>query len=235
MSISLFGSCRINNVENSNNLNNLLNYTHTTKEVIQLIQFLKGEKEILPPYNKLCFRTPIIFPEKEIYFNLMFNKLFLDTDIFIIEICSKKLYIHNEYYLHHLCVDSRFKEWNVNTPGDILNEFKIVNQTDEEITNDIIYIKNLLMPKKIVIVSHYNSKVNDIPFEERNNLIVLLTKICSDNNILFINPTEALNMFSQNEIMSHDLGHYSDFGLNQFSLFLNNYIKTYITSIHNES
>jgi hypothetical protein len=66
MSVTLFGSCRINNVENSNNLNNLLNYTHSTKEVIQLIQFLKGEKDIPHPYDKLCFRTPIIFPEKEI-------------------------------------------------------------------------------------------------------------------------------------------------------------------------
>lgn len=34
MLITLFGSCRINNILNNNNLNNLLNYTHSTKEVI---------------------------------------------------------------------------------------------------------------------------------------------------------------------------------------------------------
>lgn len=42
MTITLFGSCRINHILNHNNLNNILNYTHSTKEVIQLIKFLKG-------------------------------------------------------------------------------------------------------------------------------------------------------------------------------------------------
>ena len=39
MSITLFGTCRINNINYNNNLNNLLNYSHSTKEVIQFIKF----------------------------------------------------------------------------------------------------------------------------------------------------------------------------------------------------
>ena len=37
MSITLFGSCRLNKIYNHNNLNNLINYSHSTKEVIQFI------------------------------------------------------------------------------------------------------------------------------------------------------------------------------------------------------
>lgn len=49
MSITLFGTCRLNKTYNHNNLNNLVNYCHSTKEVIQFIQFLKGELIIPPP------------------------------------------------------------------------------------------------------------------------------------------------------------------------------------------
>ena len=59
MSITLFGTCRLNKIYNHNNLNNLINYSHSTKEVIQFIKFLKGELSIPKPYNKLCFRTGI--------------------------------------------------------------------------------------------------------------------------------------------------------------------------------
>jgi len=56
MSITLFGTCRLNNISNHNNLNNIINYTHSTKEVIQFIKFLKGELNIPPPYNKLNYQ-----------------------------------------------------------------------------------------------------------------------------------------------------------------------------------
>lgn len=59
MSLTLFGTCRITNMQKNNNLNNLITYTHSTKEVIQFIKFLTGELCIPPPYNKFCFRTGI--------------------------------------------------------------------------------------------------------------------------------------------------------------------------------
>ena len=67
---------------------------------------MKGELTIPNPYNKLCFRTAIC-DNKYIDYNDIYNKLFIDTDIFIIEICSNKKYMHNGFYLHHLCVDKR--------------------------------------------------------------------------------------------------------------------------------
>jgi hypothetical protein len=226
MSITLFGTCRLNRVNNHNNLNNLITYTHSTKEVIQYIKFLKGELFIPVPYNNLCFRTAI-GENKYINYNDIYNKMFIDTDIFIIEICSNKKYIHNNFYLHHLCVDTRcnfgFLE---RTPREILDNFTIEKQDDEEIENDILEIQKMLYPKKIIIVSHYNSKQNGEYIYSRNHLINLLDNICKKYNIPFINPTTVLSNFTQEQIMSNDLGHYTDIGVCEFTKYLNNYLTT---------
>ena len=222
MSITLFGTCRINEINDHNNLNNMLNYTHTTKEIIQFIKFLTGEINIPNPYNKLCFRTAIC-GNKFIDYNDTYNKLFIDTDIFIIEICSNKKYIHNDFYLHHLCVDKRFIAYNNNTPHEILNNFIIEKQSDEEIENDILEIQKLLYPKKIIIVSHYNSKQNGEYINSRNHLINLLDCICKKYDIPFINPTVVLANYSQEQVMAPDLGHYNYFGIDEFSKYVNNF------------
>ena len=225
MSITLFGTCRLNQVNNHNDLNNLINYTHSTKEVIQYIKFLKGELIIPVPYNKFCFRTAIC-ENKYINHNDVYNKMFIDTDIFVIEICSNKKYIHNGFYLHHLCVDKRFSDYNKNTPHEILNNFTIEKQSDDEIENEILEIQKMLYPKKIIIVSHYNSKQNGEYIHSRNNLIILLDIICKKYNIAFINPTNVLSNFTQEQVISNDLGHYNDIGICEFTKYLNNYLKS---------
>lgn len=223
MTITLFGSCRINHILNHNNLNNILNYTHSTKEVIQLIKFLKGELVIPEPYNKLCFRTAIT-ENKSIHHKDIYNKLFVNTDVFIIEICSSKKYIHNNFYLHHLCVDKRHSKWHKYTPIEILNDFIIEKQSDKEIENDILEIQKMLYPKKIIIVSHYNAKKNGQYINSRNHLIHLLDNICKKYNITFINPTIVLSNYTQQQVLGSDLGHYTEIGKKQFSKYMNNYL-----------
>jgi hypothetical protein len=226
MSITLFGTCRLDRIYNHNNLNNLINYTHSTKEVIQFIKFLKGELNIPSPYNKCCFRTAIC-ENKFIDYNDTYNKLFNDTDIFIIEICSNKKYIYNNFYLHHLCVDKKHIKYNENTPIEILYNHTIEKQNDEEIENDILKIQKMLYPKKIIIVSHYNSKKNGEYINSRNNLIILLNNICNKYDIPFINPRIVLSQHKQEEIMIDDLGHYTEFGISKFSNYVNNiFLKT---------
>ena len=82
------------------------------------------------------FSNGLLDYKKFIDYNDTYNKLFIDTDIFIIEICSNKKYIHNDFYLHHLCVDKRYIDGNKNTPHEILNNFIIEKQSDEEIENE---------------------------------------------------------------------------------------------------
>jgi len=225
--VTIFGTCRFNKVQYNTNLNELISYTHTTKEVLQLISFLKGEIVIPPPYNTLCFRTAI---DKSIGINMdnHYKCKFDNTKVFIIELCSRKKYIHNNYMLHHICVDKRFSIFNNNTPRDILDNYTIENQNDEEIENDILEIQNLLYPRKIVIVSHYNSKLDGEFIDSRNNLVCLLDKICEKHNIPFINPRDALGQYTQEQVMSDNLGHYTEFGLCEFGKYMNNYIKSII-------
>jgi len=225
MNITTFGTCRIDGVIGNNNINNLISYVHSTKEIIQLIKFLKGEIIIDYPYNILCFRTAIC-NNQEIKYNNNYKQLFDNTDIFIIEICSKKLYIHNNYYLHHLCVDKRFKDYNKNTPDYIINNFTLQTQNDEEIINDIILIKKLIDNKKLLIITHYNSKdLNNNYFNDRNNLINLVEDTCYKNNIYFLNPTNITKNYSQDIIMTNDLGHYTEFGKDIVLNYINDFIK----------
>lgn len=225
MSITLFGTCRLGKISNRNKLHNKITFCHSTKEIIQFIKFLNGKLTIPKPYSMLCFRTAIC---KNIYINYndIYKKIFLDTNIFIIEICSKKKYMHNNFYLHHLCVDKRFHRFNNVTPVEILNNYKIEEQNNKEIENDILEIKKLLHPKKIIIVSHYNAKLNGEYLKSRNELINTLDEICKKNNIPFINPTNILSNFTQKIVMNSDLGHYSTFGRNYFSNYMNNYINS---------
>jgi len=223
MSITLFGTCRINGVKNHNNLNNLINYTHSTKEVIQQIQFLLGNLSLPEPYDKLCFRTGI-GENKPILYNSTLHKLFSESTICIVEICSEKKYIHNDFYLHHLCVDKRTPGGHIHTPKIILDNFECVKQTYAEIENDILEIRTLIEPRKMILVTHYNSKRNGQYIESRQTLIQTLNEICDKHNIPIINPSDALKDFSQDEVMTDDLGHYTPLGLTKFSEYLNEYI-----------
>jgi hypothetical protein len=138
--------------------------------------------------------------------------------------------------MHHLPFDkilqkvdnNEIKYFIDNTPKHILDNYTIEIQSDEEIENDILEIQKLLYPKKIIIVSHYNSKLNGEYLNSRNNLINLLDKICLKYDIPFINPTNILSNYTQEKVMSSDLGHYTDFGRIQFSKYINNYIKDII-------
>ena len=225
--ITLFGSCRINGVINNNNLNNDITYTHSTKEVIQFIKFLRGMIELPSPYNKVCFRTGIC-NNTEISYNTKYGKLFNDSTICIIEICSDKTYIHNNYYLHHLCVDTRFASYNTDTPKEIIDNYICSKQTPDEIENDIIEIKKLIEPRKMIIVTHYNSLIHGKYITSRNNLINNIIKICKKMNIPVINPTDILTAYRQEEVITQDLGHYTLFGLSIIVEYITRYVNEHM-------
>ncbi len=223
MSITLFGTCRINGIRNNNNLNNLINYTHSTKEVLQQIKFLQGEKSFPSPFNRLCFRSGIT-ENRPIHNDSNYEILFRESTVCVIEICSDKTYVCDDFYLHHLCVDKRFAMYNGNTPKTVLDNFRCIKQTYAEIETDILEIKKLLEPRKIIFVTHYNSKLNGQYIESRNNLILMLTNICEKYAIPIINPSKVLNEYKQEDVMTNDLGHYTSFGFQKFTEYINNYL-----------
>jgi hypothetical protein len=66
---------------------------------------------------------------------------------------------------------------------EILDDYVIEKQSDEEIENNILKIQKFLYSKKIIIVFHYNLKQNGEYIKSRNNLINLLDNICK--NMIF--------------------------------------------------
>ena len=57
-------------------------------------------------------------------------------------------------------------------------------------------------------------------------MINLLDCICKKYDIPFINPTIVLSNYTQEQVMTNDLGHYTNIGINEFSNYINNFLKT---------
>jgi hypothetical protein len=226
MSITLFGTCRINNVIGNNNINNKTNFTQSTKEILQLIQFLTGEKKIEAPLNKLCFRTGLL-QNKPIFYSEELRNTFIKSKLVIVEICSAKNWVYNNHYLHHMCVDKRYPSCKKNTPLQVLDNYKCIKQTPREIANDILKIKQLIHPRKMIIVTHYNCKIDGNYIPPRNQLILLLNSIAKSHNINIVNPSQVLKDYAQELVLKEDLAHYTDFGISKIAEYLNNYIRNF--------
>jgi hypothetical protein len=166
------------------------------------------------------FRSPILHKAPIIYNTHVLHE-FNKTDLFLIEISSKKTYRYNDKYVHGIAVEEHY-----NVP--IRNEIVQSIQTKEEVEEDILKMHKLLNGKMIV-VSHLVTREEG----ERFILKSWIEDICRRNSILFIDPISALkkeyenieNFFVKEEILSHytEAGHAAigkilrDFIINNFS------------------
>jgi len=159
MLITILGSCRQDSLYEKYVITSIkenISYTHYTKEILEVINYCKfgniDEEE-----TKFVFRKPIL-NNTPLKFSKKIKNEFENTDIFIIEIASRKYYKYNERYVHHVLIDSNEK---------IKENTEINYLSNEEIENDIIKIKEELK-KPLIIVSHIltyeNSKRNDLIF-----------------------------------------------------------------------
>ena len=57
-------------------------------------------------------------------------------------------------------------------------------------------------------------------------MINLLDCICKKYDIPFINPTIVLSNYTQEQVITNDFGHYTDIGINEFSNYMNNFLKS---------
>ena len=219
--VTSFGSCRVSHVAGNTRISDALTYTHTTKEVLQLIAFIKGGLRLEAPYNRICFRAGIL-QEKGLEWRQQLLDTFENTEIFVVEVCSRKKYMYGGLCLHDLSVDRRFPGFNKGTPSEILDGVEIVEQTDEEIRQDLLEIREIVGSRKMIVVSHYNARVsNGEVLAARDELIRLLKGVCAENAIPFLDPTEALKDFPQDVVMGEDLCHYTSTGMAEFTKRLN--------------
>jgi len=176
--ITLFGSCRLDSLNNYNNeIRNKISYTYDTKEILEVIKFLKFN-HLSPEETIVTFRTPMM--TKIPVYHKELNEIIENTDIYVIEICGKKSYKYN-----NICVHSALAQFS----NDYIRERIIIDQqSDEEIETDIIKIIEYLNTKNIIIVSHITTD----NISERYKLSNLLENICLKHNIYFINPVKEI-------------------------------------------
>jgi len=218
MLVTIFGSCRQESIYKIPGLTvtgirDNVSYTHYTKEILEVIKFCK-EGHVSPEETLTTFRTPIL-NNRKLYFNNILNKNFNNTQIFILEIASRKTYEYNGKFVHHILFDNN--EYNENYKSNI----KVSVQSDEEIENDIIQIKKELN-RPMIIVGHiltYNSG-------DRHNLLHLLEKMCLKHNILFINPKKEIENlgYDVKDLLESDLTHYNETGDNIIKYIYNKFL-----------
>lgn len=230
MNITVLGSCRVDGIKGNNNLNNQISYCHTAKESINLISYINNKTKLDYPYNMLCFRTGILNGNPILAHRDMQQKL-NTTNLFIVEICSSKLYMHNDIVLHHLAVDKKRPKYHIYTPKSILEEYTVRKQTDTEIYQDIKDLLRIIGNKKILIVSHINAKKQGAYLSDRAKLICLLENICRNLDIPFYNPSKFIDICGQNNILYSDLGHYTSFGRKIIKADIQRFIKENFNAI----
>jgi len=199
MNVTIFGTCRLDSLNNYNNrIKNEISYTYDTKEILEVIKFVQ-DNHMSPGETITTFRTPML--TKNPIYSSHFEGLFEKTHVFIIEISSKKTYKYNNFFVHRI-LDHPY-----------VNDITMIEQTNEEIENDILEIINKLNTRKIIFLGHI---VTDDK-SERYKLSNLLETICSKHNLLFINPVKELSKkgYTIHDLVKNDdktLLHYNENG-----------------------
>lgn len=204
MLVTTLGSCRQDSIKNYYNVSKIgeeLTYPHYTKEVIQAIEFCKGISTIQPQDTITCFRSGFL-SKKELNSN-DFNNDYCNTDIFIIEIASRIVYKYNNNYTHHIVSEDSYGFHD-------RNNINIYTQTDNEIEEDLLKIRDLLYPKPFIIVSHIYTESTSSRYE----LVILLKRLTDKYNIPFMNPSELLKDYNKSEIYQNErpLHHFTPIG-----------------------
>jgi hypothetical protein len=201
MRVSIFGSYRQQPLlthYTGTSIQEALTYPHYTKEIIQAIEFCKG----MPVHHtQHCFRTGIL-NKRPITNQAELQREYEESDVIVVEIASRISYEWKNLFMHHIASEEQYGFYDRNS---IIQHIL----SDEEIEKDICEIKELVFPKKLLIVSHIYTY-----YSKRYELVALLDKLCLRYHIAFLSPSEYLNgekdIYQNESILSHytDKGHY---------------------------
>lgn len=204
MRITVFGSCRqqtLYNYYQCTSIRDGLTYPHYSKEVVQAIEFCKGVSTIVPGLTQFLFRSGIL--DKKILSPESFRSEFDATDLFVIEIASRISYEYAGFYAHHILTEPQY---GFKHAQDVVQR----DLSDTEIEQDLLRMKQLVSPKRMMIVSHIYSRKTG----KRYELVQLLRMLCAKHDIPFFDPVEQIGACDQaNVYVKEDrLAHYSDLG-----------------------
>jgi hypothetical protein len=200
--ITIFGSCRQDSIYQLypvTSIKNDLSYTHYTKEIIQAMGYCKSLARDFD--ENVFFRSSLL---KNSLIGKNFAKEFNKTDLFIVEIASRIAYKYKGKFIHHEAYD------NPEYRPQLNSEVDVYDLSDEEIEQDLLRIKELTYPKKLIIVTHIVTTKKG----KRYDLARLIKSICLKLKIQVIEPYELINQYSKNLLFEKNdkQRHYTDFG-----------------------
>ena len=128
----------------------------------------------------------------------------------VVEVCTRKVYMHNTIPLNAFFVDFYQEE---------CAEYKLITLTDDELISDLMFIKKYILEEygiqKLAVIPHVNLPLRDTNnlLPERVSLSKALEKACISYNIDYIDPAK-INFLKTNttpyiEDILYDSFHYS--------------------------
>lgn len=182
-------------------------YTHSTRDALQKLKIVRGQLQIPDEL------VPLIAETHEQKWNPGAHRpdFYGATDVFVIEICSRKIASYEGIY---------FQQWParmVMTDPDqhgvlasYVEKAKHRLQSEGEIMDDLDRLCTRLA-KPVVFVSHVNVKMTDgRPFPDRRLLRDLLEAFsAADSRATFFDPTPVVLEFGEEGAML-DSGHYRE-------------------------
>jgi hypothetical protein len=209
--ITAIGSCRLDGLYERfiiNDVKNSITFTHSTKEVLQLIAHLNSirnfsDKDEIKK-SKWLFRTYLIKPKTLLKIQKIqkIAKIFFESDLYVIEISSKKIYERDGKYFHEIIKNPLY-----GYPGieKILERKLSTNELSDDL--DLI-VKSL--PGRVMIVSHILTRADG----PRHDLVMTLERLCREKGVPFFSPGEALKDYQNKNLYLErdDIAHYTPYG-----------------------
>ena len=197
--ITILGSCRQDSIYKSHpvtSVKNDISYPHYTKEILEVIRFCKYGT-VTPENTTIMFRSAIL-TRRPIYYNSSIACEFNSSELFFVEIASRKTYKYNNQYVHHILHDHHLK-----------TGVEIGDLSDDEIETDICEMVKELGREKLIVVGHIVTRNTGARYE----LSQLLGRLCAKYNIVFLNPVSCLSQKGHDiQPLLLDNEHYNDKG-----------------------
>ncbi len=210
-SIVILGSCRLEGLIDESYIHEI-HHTHNTKEAIQYLEYITGKIDIPSELHPYVFRSCFLDKNKCIDRDILLEEL-ESADLVCIEICSRKKYIKNGFYIHHLSADKGDSPENVFVEEKKTNdEFILELQGRDEIEEDILFLLDLLQDKKVLFVTHIDSGIS-----KRKALIDDVVAICRRHGIPCANPSDIYGAL-KNEMI--DANHFTKKGQKMLARFI---------------
>jgi hypothetical protein len=205
MKVTILGSCRQDSLYRRydvTSIKNLLSFPHYSREVLEVIAYLKGTADAAPDAeSRWLFRTCILTGKA--LPAALFRPEFDATELFVVEIASRIAYVWNGRYVHHILTEPKYGFPRI---ADIA----VRDLTDEEIEADLVRIRDLLQPRKLMIVSHISTRKAG----KRHELVEHLRRSCANHRIPFFDPMTYLQGHDPSRIFEipKDAFHYTPEG-----------------------